>query len=218
LKAIYPIIAADVALFTVQDDQLQVLLLRRDNDPYRGYWALPGVVLKPDLDDNLDATARRALNLKSRIEVPHLEQVAVFSGPKRDPRGYSVSIAYFALLPRDQAPAVAGAKTQDIVWVAVKHPKRPLAFDHAQMLEKAVARLRQKVEQSTLPLHLLPARFTLGELQRVCEVILGCRLDKSSFRRRLKTERSFIEIPGAFQTGQFRPAQLYRAVKDFRFQ
>ena len=218
MRTLYPLLAADVVLFTVLEDRLEVLLLKRDNEPFRNHWALPGALVNPKEDESLDATARRALQAKTSVSVRHLEQVGVFSGAARDPRGYSVSVLYFALLPLDEAPAVAGAKAQDVVWAGVRHLRRPLAFDHEAMIEQAAAKLRAKVEQATLPLHLLPAQFTLTELQRVCEAILGKALDKSSFRRRLRTEKSLVEVRGQFQYGSYRPAQLYRAAADFRFQ
>jgi 8-oxo-dGTP diphosphatase len=214
---ISPIVAADVALFTVQEEILKVLLLQRDNDPEAGAWALPGALLKPDVDLSLEHTARRALAAKTHVDIPHLEQVSVFSGPKRDPRGYSVGVLFYALLPTDRAPAVAGAKAKDVAWSDVSRLKRPIAFDHRQMIDLATARLRQKVERLVLPLHLLREKFTLTQLQRVCEIVLEKRLDKGSFRRRLRSEETFVEVAGEFEGGANRPAQLFRATPGFRF-
>jgi len=212
-----PIVAADVALFSVKEDALRVLLLQRDNDPQAGAWALPGALLKPEADLSLEHTARRALAAKTRVEIHHLEQVAVFSGPNRDPRGYSVSVVFYALLRADLAPAVVGAKTTAVAWVDVSRLKRPMAFDHQRMIGLATARLRQKVERLVLPLHLLPAKFTLTQLQHVCETVLDQKLDKSSFRRRLRSENALVKVKGEFEGGAKRPAQLYRAADDFRF-
>lgn len=217
MKTLHPFVAADVALFTVLDDALRVLLLKRDNDPQAGAWALPGAILKPELDLSLEHTARRALVSKTRVEIPHLEQVSVFSGPDRDARGYSLGVLFYALLPADQAPAVAGAKAKDVAWSPVAQLKRQLAFDHRKMIDLATARLRQKVGRLMLPLHLLPEKFTLSQLQRVCEIVLDKRFDKSSFRRRLKSEETFMEVTGEFERGANRPAQLYRALPGFRF-
>ena len=217
MKSLYPIVAADVALFTVHNDSLSVLLVQRSNEPQANAWALPGALLKPATDQSLDHAARRALASKTRVEIPYLEQVSVFSGPNRDPRGYSLGVLFYALLPTDQAPAVAGAKARDVAWSAVSPLKRPLAFDHREMINLATARLRQKVERLALPLHLLPEKFTLFQLQRVCEVVLEKRLDKSSFRRRLKSETSFVEVADEFERGSNRPAQLFRAIPGFRF-
>jgi len=218
MKELFPIVAADVALFTVLEETLRVLLLQRDNEPQAGAWALPGALLKPETDLSLEHTARRALAAKTRVEVPHLEQVAVFSGPGRDPRGYSVGVLFYALLPADQAPAVAGAKAMDVAWSDVAHLKRPIAFDHREMIALATTRLRQKVVQLALPLHLLPAKFTLTQLQSVFETVTGKPLDKSSFRRRLRDEKNLVKLHGELEGGANRPAQLYRAISSFRFE
>ena len=217
MKTLYPIVAADVALFTVLDEKLRVLLLERGNQPQAGVWALPGALLKPETDLSLEDTVCRALAAKTSVAIPHLEQVSVFSGPDRDPRGYSLSVLFYALLSADQAPAVAGAKAKDVVWSAIPDLKRRMAFDHRQMIEMATARLRDKVERLVLPLHLLPEKFTLSQLQHVCEVVLQKKLDKSSFRRRLKSDASFVEVVGEFERGSNRPAQLYRAIPGFLF-
>lgn len=217
MKKLFPMVAADVALFTVLDDALRVLLIQRDNEPQAGAWALPGALLTPHMDLSLEGTALRALRSKTGVNPPHLEQLSVYSGPDRDSRGYSVSVLFSALLPADQAPAVAGAKASDIAWTNVADLKRLIAFDHREMIALATTRLRQKVERLILPLNLLPAKFTLTQLQRVCEAVLGTQLDKGAFRRRLKSEKALLEVPGEFELGAYRPAQLYRAAPGFRF-
>lgn len=216
-KRLYPIVNTDVALFTLIDLQLRVLLIQRANPPEPGGWALPGAMIKPEIDDSLEAAAARTLGAKAQVNVPHLEQVCTHSGPNRDPRGWSVSILFFALLSSDQVPAVAGRKTEAIEWVDPERPGRRLSFDHAEMLAEALAALRAKVERGALPLHLLPPRFTLTEVQRACEAILGRALDKSSFRRQLKLAHGLVKVSGAFARGPQRPAQVYRAAAGFTF-
>ena len=210
-KRLFPLVTADVALFTLADHRLRVLLIQRANQPTPGGWALPGSVLKPDVDRNVDDTALRALASKTRVVLPYLEQVTTSSGPDRDPRGWSVSVLYYALLPSDQVPAVAGDKTEAIEWCDPERPGHRLAFDHSRLLAMALATLRNKVERGALPLHLLPARFTLTDLQRACEAILGRELDKGAFRRKIADEATLVPVPGEFLRGPQRPAQLYRA-------
>lgn len=217
MKKLYPIVAADVALFTVLEGSLRVLLLQRDNDPQAGAWALPGALLKPDMDLSLEHTARRALEAKTGVAVAHLEQVSVFSSLDRDSRGYSLSVLFYALLPADKAPAVAGAKATNVGWTDVSHLKRPIAFDHREMIGLATKRLRQKVERLVLPLHLLPAEFTLTQVQRAYEAVTGKQLDKSSFRRRFRSDESLVEVEGKFELGANRPAQMFRMIPGFRF-
>jgi 8-oxo-dGTP diphosphatase len=216
-KRLFPIVTADVALFTLADYRLRVLLIRRANNPTPGGWALPGSVLKPDLDRNVDDTALRALASKTRVVLPHLEQVTTSSGPDRDPRGWSVSVLYYALLPSDKVQAVAGDKTEAIEWCDAERPGHRLTFDHSQLLAKALATLQDKVERGALPLHLLPAKFTLTDLQRACEAILGRELDKGAFRRKIADQPTLVPLRGEFLRGPQRPAQLYRAAVDFSF-
>jgi 8-oxo-dGTP diphosphatase len=216
-QRLYPLVTADVALFTLLDSHLRVLLIRRANKPVPGGWALPGGVLEPDIDRTLEDTALRMLAEKTRVVVPHLEQVAAASGATRDPRGWSVSALYFALLPSDKVPAVAGDKTEAIEWCDPERPGHRLAFDHAELLAKALAALRAKVEHRSLPLHLLPEKFTLRELQRAVEEILGRRLDKAAFRRQIRDDPSLVPVEGEYLRGAQRPAQLYRAAEGFGF-
>ena len=216
-RRLFPIVSADVALFTLIEHELRVLLIKRANEPTPGGWALPGAVLKPDIDHSIDDTAVRALASKTRVRLPPLEQVVTASGPDRDPRDWSVSVLYYALLPSDKVPAVAGDKTEAIEWVDPERPGHRLAFDHARLLAAALAKLRDKVKRGALPLHLLPAKFTLTDLQRACEAILGNELDKGAFRRKIADEPTLIAVTGEFQRGPQRPAQLYRASADFEF-
>ena len=216
-KRLFPIVTADVALFTLTDYRLRVLLIRRANDPTPGGWALPGTVLKPNVDRNVDDAALRALASKTRVVLPHLEQVTTSSGQDRDPRGWSVSVLYYALLPSDQVQAVAGDKTEAIEWCDPERPGHRLTFDHSQLLARALATLQDKVERGALPLHLLPAKFTLTDLQRACEAILGRELDKGAFRRKIADEPTLVLVPGEYVRGPQRPAQLYRAAADFSF-
>lgn len=216
-KRLYPIVNADVALFTLEAMRLRVLLIQRANNPTPGGWALPGGLLNPETDQSLDDTALRVLATKTLVTLPHLEQVTTHSGPDRDPRGWSVSTLYYALLPSDKVPAVAGSKTEAIQWCDPERPGHRLGFDHGLMLAKALAALRNKLVRGALPLHLLPGQFTLTDLQRACEAILGRDLDKGAFRRQIKQARELVKVPGAFQHGPQRPAQLYRAAAGFEF-
>lgn len=216
-RVLFPLVSADVAVFSVDQDVLQVLLVQRAQEPELRRWALPGAVLKPDQDRDLEATARRALRDKISVEIPHLEQVGAFSGQARDPRGWSIGVLFYALLRRDQINAVIKNKVEAIEWVDAGKPGHRLAFDHGMQLGAALRVLRDKVERQALPLHLLPERFTLTELQRTCEAVLGHTLDKSVFRRRLKTSEDLVEIPDEFAIGPQRPAQLYRQRDGFLY-
>ena len=207
-----PIVSVDLAIFALAPAGLEVLLARRGTDPFAGDWALPGGWIHVDEDGDLEAAARRVLADKAGIAAPYLEQVGVFGDAMRDPRGWSLSVTYMALISPDAVTLRHGGNVTDVAWRPISGDAviEPLAFDHAAILKAATARLRSKVEYSTLPVHLLPEAFTLGELQTVYERLLGRSLDKSAFRKRM-AEVDFIEpIEGEMRRASNRPAQLYR--------
>jgi ADP-ribose pyrophosphatase YjhB (NUDIX family) len=204
-----PIATVDLAIFRLTEAGLEALLMQRGEDPFAGAWALPGGWLHIDEDRDLEAAARRILKSKTAVETPYLEQLESFGNDRRDPRGWSLSVVYVALISTDDVELRRGANAADVAWRRVEEAP-PLAFDHADILEKALTRLRSKVEYSTLPVHLLPARFTLTELQSVYERILGRTLDKSAFRKRI-AEADFVEpVRGEMRRASNRPAQIYR--------
>ncbi len=215
-RELYPLVGVDIALFSVDENALQVLLVQRAQEPELSLWALPGGILKPEIDSSLEAAARRVLRDKISVDIPHLEEVRTFNGNDRDPRGWSISVLFYALLPRDKLNALIKDKVKALEWADAVEAGHPMAFDHADQLSTALQVLRDKVERHALPLHLLPERFTLTELQRTCEAILGRPLDKSVFRRRLKASSDLLEVD-EFVRGAQRPAQLYRASEQFAF-
>lgn len=217
MKMLFPIVTADVALFTLFENRLRVLLIQRAEAPAIGDWALPGSILKPADDCSLDDTARRALASKACVNVRHLEQVGTFSGPARDPRGWSVTTLYYALLAKEQVDAAAVVRTDAIEWCSAESPGHTLAFDHAQLLQKALTQLREKVRLGALPLHLLAEKFTLTDIQRACEAITGRPHDKGAFRRQIRGNPALTVVEGEFLRGAQRPAQVYRATADFLF-
>jgi ADP-ribose pyrophosphatase YjhB (NUDIX family) len=207
-----PITTIDLAIFGLTGEGLEVLLMLRGTEPFAGDWALPGGWIHIDEDADLEMAARRILMDKTGVETPYLEQLDSSGNATRDPRGWSVSIAYVALISADEVRPRQGANAIDVAWRPVRGEATdvPLAFDHGDILRRALTRLRNKVEYSTLPAHLLPVRFTLSELQSVYERILGRPLDKSAFRKRV-AEADFVEpVAGEMRRASNRPAQLYR--------
>jgi ADP-ribose pyrophosphatase YjhB (NUDIX family) len=210
-----PIASVDLVIFALSETGLQVLLMKRGTEPFAGHWALPGGFIRLDEDADLDAAARRVLKDKTGVETPYLEQLRSFGGKSRDPRGWSLSIAYVALISADEVRLRQGANATDVAWWPIEGDEAAGldAFDHQNIFDSALVRLRNKVEYSTLPVHLLPTGFTLGELQSVYERILGRRLDKSAFRKRV-AEANFVEpVEGEMRRGSNRPAQIYRLKK-----
>jgi 8-oxo-dGTP diphosphatase len=214
-----PLVTVDLAIFTVRDDRLAVLLVQRPEtagEPYPLAWALPGGFIDVERDADLLACARRKLKEKTGIVSPYLEQLGSWGSRKRDPRGWSVTQAYFALLPSMKMDLIAGANAPAVRWAPIDAgaegvPDR-LAFDHASILGAALERLRNKVEYTSLPAFLLPEEFTLSELQRAYEIVLDRTVEKSAFRKRVNDAGLVDRLPRQRQTGS-RPAQLYR-LKD----
>ena len=199
-----PLVTVDAVLLTLRAGGLEIALHQRDRAPFKGAMALPGGVVHADEDDSTEASIRRVLREKTGFEPRYLEQLQVFSGPQRDPRQWSLSVSYVALVPVAELEAAAG---QGLRFVSVD-ALPALAFDHADIVAAAVARLRGKSSYSTLPFFLLPERFTLTELQHTYEAILQTRLEKSNFRRKMDAW-GVLEPTGDFVTGAQRPARLF---------
>jgi hypothetical protein len=150
---------------------------------------------------------------KTAVETPYIEQLQGFGNAVRDPRGWTATFSYFALIESGQLALQSGANASDVAWHAIDAIP-PLAFDHDLILQTALTRLRNKVEYTILPVHLLPAKFTLPDLQAVYEQVLGRKLDKSAFRKKI-ADADFLEpIPGEMRHASNRPAQLYRVRAD----
>lgn len=207
------ICTVDVVLLTIQDGALATALIEREHAPYAGALALPGGYVHADKDANVYESAMRVISGKAGITPPYLEQLATFSGPGRDPRGWSVSIAHYALVPH---ALIAAAKSSEVRLMPVD-ALCALPFDHEQMVNMAVDRLRNKSQYSSLPCFLAGERFTLPQLQRIYEVLMGESLNKVSFRRKI-TEMDMLEpLDGVLEAaGAHRPAQVYRLKDAFR--
>lgn len=220
-----PAVAVDLALMTVARGDLQVMVMRRpDADRVGGDWALPGGFVH--IDATLEDTVADVLRRKANLDHVYLEQVGTFSTLDRDPRGRVISVAYFALTPGARIER-AVAEREDLDLMTIRVPwqgrsggpveliasgggKAGLAFDHATLIGNVVARLRGKLDYTAIGFELLPAKFTLGDVQEVHEAILGRKLGKPPFRRKL-LDRGLIVATGEFRTGAaHRPAELYR--------
>jgi 8-oxo-dGTP diphosphatase len=209
-----PLTTVDVVVFAIGDEALHVLLVQRptgEGEPFPGYQALPGGFVDIDRDKDLEACAVRKLKDKTGMVSPYLEQLGSWGSARRDPRGWSATHAYFALLP---AMGIGSALAADAKWFPILSGKvkARLAFDHGDILEAAIQRLRSKVEYTSLPAYLMPAEFTLPDLQRVYEIVLDRPLEKSAFRTRVLAA-DLIEPVAKMRRGPNRPAQLYRLKK-----
>jgi 8-oxo-dGTP diphosphatase len=209
-----PLVTVDVVIFSVQEDRLRVLLVQRPaaaDEPFPGFWALPGGFVDTTKDADLDGCAKRKLREKTGVEASYLEQLGSWGSATRDPRGWSTTHVYFALMSVDDVKLQAGGNAADTRWLPVEglRVKEKLAFDHAEILKAAVIRLRSKVEYTSLPAFMMPQEFTLTELQRIYETLLGRPIEKKSFRTRILATQ-LLEAVARRKAGANRPAQMYR--------
>ena len=205
-----PSVTADVIIFTLRGGDLQVLLIRRKNPPFQGVWAIPGGFV--DMEESLEEAALRELEEETGVRDVYLEQLFTFGDLGRDPRGRTITVAYFALVPATAIHPRAGDDATEARWWSMYHLP-PLAFDHADILAYALQRLRYKLEYTAVVFELLPETFVLSELRAAYEVILGEKLDKRNFRRKILSA-GVVEETGAQRTGEGRPAKLYRFRDD----
>jgi len=198
----------DVVVFTIEDKTLKVLLVQRDEEPFINHLSLPGGFLHKR--EKSSEAALRVLKDKAKVRNVFSEQLYTFDDPKRDPRGQIITVAYFALVPANKLLSVRLAKNTAIQ--SVKETKG-LAFDHDEILNYAVKRMRTKLGYSNVAYSLLPKLFTLSQLQEVYEVILGHPVDKRNFRKKIMS-LGIIEPTNQKLTGQkHRPALLYKFKK-----
>jgi 8-oxo-dGTP diphosphatase len=200
-----PALAVDCVIFGFGEGGLEVLLVERALDPPG--WALPGGFVR--LGESVDAAARRELAEEAGVEPAYLEQLHTFGDVDRDPRERVVSVAYFGLVRRDRHLPRAATDARSARWTEVS-ALPALAFDHARIVAVALQRLRSKVTWQPVGFDLLPATFTLTELQNLYEVVLGRAIDKRNFRKKVLTMGLLEDTQEQTTGGRHRPARLYR--------
>ena len=205
-----PLVTVDVVIFTLRQGDLRVLLVRRQHPPYEGMWAIPGGFIRAD--EALEAAALRKLEEETGLRDVYLEQLFTFGQPHRDPRDRVITVAYMAVVPAANVVPRTTDDAQNVRWWSI-YDLPSLAFDHGDILNYALTRLRYKLEYTAVGFELLPERFTLTELQTAYEIVLGESLDKRNFRRKI-LGAGVIEPTGGYRTGEGRPAKLYRYRED----
>ena len=203
-------VAVDLVVLTVIDGALQALLIERGEEPFAGELALPGGFVH--VDEGLDEAAARELAEETGLRVAHLEQLATYGGPDRDPRMRVVSVAYLAMVPEPPSPT-AGTDAAAAGWKRVRDlAADQLAFDHDRILEDGIERARGKLEYTTLATSFCPPEFTIAELREVYEAIWDEPLDPRNFSRKVLSSDGFVVPTQATTTRSGgRPARLYRA-------
>ena len=205
-----PAVTVDLVIFTVNNDLLKIMLIKRAENPFADSWSLPGGFLK--VGESLEEAALRVLKEKTGMEDVYMEQLYTFGDPDRDPRARVITVAYFALIPWKNLIQPDSDKITDLMWVSVDRlPK--LAFDHRAIVEYAVQRLRAKAGYSNIVYSLMPIKFRLSELQNIYEIIINAKLDKRNFRKRMLATGLLQETGKKDAAGAHRPAMLYKFKK-----
>lgn len=197
-------VAVDVVVFAIIKNELNVLLIKRVVEP-KDMWAIPGGFVKED--ESLDDAAIRELKEETGVSNVYLEQLYTFGEPKRDPRGRVISVSYFALVNHEVLSLKSGSDAKEAKWFPINHNQK-LAFDHDKILKYARKRLIWKLEYTNVAYGFLPTRFSLTDLQKVYEAVLGVKLDKRNFRRKF-IATNLIKATKAKEGGAHRPATLY---------
>lgn len=201
-------VTTDVVIFTIKDGKLKVLLVKRASEPFRGRWAIPGGFIR--LSENLDDAALRILKEKTNVQNIYLEQLYTFGDPLRHPDARVITCAYFALIRSDdlELSFEDNEKVTEVQWHRVTQLP-PLAFDHKEIIEYSLKRMRERLEFCPIAFQLLPKKFTLTELQHSYELIMGKKLDKRNFRKKTLSSGILRELEEFSKSTSKRPARLY---------
>jgi 8-oxo-dGTP diphosphatase len=204
-----PSVAVDCVIFglDLDEDTLKVVLIERGLEPFAGTWAIPGGFVRNG--ESLDEAATRELSEETGIADVYLEQLYTFGEPGRDPRGWVISVTYYALVSPDKHSVVAATDARRAQWFPANQLPR-LAFDHARILEVALNRLRGKLTYAPIGFELLPEKFTIKQIQKLYEIVLGRTLDNRNFRKKIFSMNVLREL-GEMQKGvPHRAARLYK--------
>jgi len=206
-------ITVDNVIFGFDDDNLKVLLIKRGEAPYNDKWALPGYFIKEDED--LDTSAERVLNELTGLKKVYLEQVNAFGTVNRHPNGRVITVAYYSLIKISEYQVKPASIAQKAKWHSLtKALMKELAFDHDQILNSCFNRLKARVRTRPVGFELLPPKFTLTELQLLYEAILGVKMDKRNFRKKILAMNLLIDLNEMQKDVAHRPAKLYRFDKE----
>lgn len=196
-------ITVDIVILTIKNNALQVLLVKRNNEPFKNKWAIPGGYIR--MSENLDEAAMRVLKEKTNVENIYLEQLYTFGNPLRHPVSRVITCAYFALIRTEDVEVVT---SPDLAWHKV-FDLPPLAFDHKEIIQYSLKRTRERLEMCPVAYQLLNEKFTLTEMQKAYEMIMERTFDKRNFRKKVITTEGLRELDEFSKSSSKRPARLY---------
>jgi 8-oxo-dGTP diphosphatase len=205
-----PSVTVDIVVFTIQNNELKVLLVKRNVEPFKRKWAIPGGFVK--MDESLEEAAKRELQEESGVKNEYLEQLYTFGEPKRDPRGRVITVSYMALINSDNIKLEAKTDVSEAQWFSVN--KLPtLAFDHKKILDYALLRLKWKFEYTTVAFSLLSKEFVISQVQKIYEIVFNKKFDKRNFAKKLLAI-DILEEKGIKTGVSHRPPMLYTLKKN----
>ncbi|NIP86252.1 MAG: NUDIX domain-containing protein [Planctomycetales bacterium] len=202
-----PALTVDCVVFGLDEDDLKVLLIQRDQPPFAGQWALPGGFV--EIEETLEEAARRELEEETGLRCVFLEQLYTYGAVDRDPRQRVITVAYYALVKLSDHRVRAATDARHTAWFSIPQLP-PLAFDHAHIVHTARERLRSKVRYQPIGFEMLPHKFPLRDLQKMYETILDRPLDKRNFRKKILSMRVLVELDETETDVPHRAARLYR--------
>ena len=201
-------ITVDIVILTIKNNSLQVLLIKRQNEPFKGKWAIPGGYVR--MSENLDEAAMRVLKEKTNVDNIYLEQLYTFGDPLRHPISRVITCAYFALIRAEDIEIIS---TPDIDWHKVSNLP-PLAFDHKEIINYSLKRTRERLEMCPVAYQLLNEKFTLTEMQKAYELIMGKSLDKRNFRKKINSMNILEKLEEKDKSSSKRGAFYYTFNKE----
>lgn len=207
-----PAVTVDIVIFTIINNKIQVLLIKRGAEPFKDRWALPGGFVK--MHENLEQAAKRELEEETGVKEVYLEQLYTFGDVNRDPRGRVITVAYFALIDSEKAKQKLKATTDasEAEWFEISNLPS-LAFDHRVILNYAIKRLKWKFEYTTIAFSMLPKRFTLTQLQKIYEIVFEKEFDKRNFRKKIFSLNILEPTKEMKKDVSYRPPELYSLKK-----
>ena len=205
-----PSVTTDIVIFSIKNNELSVLLVNRNLEPFKNKWALPGGFVR--INESLEDAAKRELVEESGVKDVYLEQLYTFGDVNRDPRGRVITVSYMALINSKDITLVASTDAKETDWFSIKKIP-PLAFDHKKILTYALKRLRWKFEYTPVAFSLLDNEFTIGQIQKIYEIVFDKEFDKRNFAKKILS-LNILQEKGIKKNVSHRPPMLYSLKKN----